>query len=94
MRSCSDIRTISFQIRENPKSRYAHMADVDNVRGSVHGVPAVMGNYFGKSIGVIDLALDFHDGHWQVDRAASHAQVRSVKNADGSYVAVDPEIAP
>ncbi len=82
-----------FPNPENSKSRYAHMQDVDNVRGSVHGVPAVMGNYFGKSIGVIDLALDFHAGHWQVDRAASHAQVRSVKNADGSYAAIDPDIA-
>jgi 2',3'-cyclic-nucleotide 2'-phosphodiesterase/3'-nucleotidase len=86
----------SHDIFPNPddaKSRYAHMADVDNVRGSIHGVPAVMGNYFGKSIGVIDLAVVRRDGHWLVDGAASHAQVRSVKNADGSYVAVDPDIA-
>jgi 2',3'-cyclic-nucleotide 2'-phosphodiesterase / 3'-nucleotidase len=76
----------------NPKSRFAHIPEVDNVRGSVHGVPAVMGNYFGKSIGLIDLVLVQHDGPWQVDRAATHAEVRSVKNADGSYVAVDAEI--
>jgi 2',3'-cyclic-nucleotide 2'-phosphodiesterase / 3'-nucleotidase len=76
----------------NPKSRFAHIPEVDNVRGSVHGVPAVMGNYFGKSIGLIDLVLVQHDGRWQVDRAATHAEVRSVKNADGSYVAVDAEI--
>jgi 2',3'-cyclic-nucleotide 2'-phosphodiesterase / 3'-nucleotidase len=82
-----------FPNPENAKSRYAHMPEVDNARGSIHGVPAVMGNYFGKSIGVIDLAMDFHAGHWQVDRAASRAQVRSVKNADGGYVAVDAEIA-
>ncbi|MDR3387077.1 MAG: bifunctional 2',3'-cyclic-nucleotide 2'-phosphodiesterase/3'-nucleotidase [Rudaea sp.] len=76
----------------DPKSHYAHIADVDKVRGSVHGVPAVMGNYFGKSIGLIDLVLVHDDGRWQVDRAATHAEVRSVKNADGSHVAADAEI--
>ena len=51
-----------------------------------------MGNYFGKSIGLIDLALVRVQGRWQVDRAATHAEVRSVKNADGSYVAADAQI--
>jgi 2',3'-cyclic-nucleotide 2'-phosphodiesterase/3'-nucleotidase len=70
------------------------MPEVDNEHGFVRGVPAVMGNFYGSNIGVIELALDFRDGRWQVDRAASHAEVRSVKNADGSYVDVDPDIAP
>jgi 2',3'-cyclic-nucleotide 2'-phosphodiesterase/3'-nucleotidase len=78
----------------DPKSRYAHMPEVDNEHGFVRGVPAVMGNFYGSNIGVIELALDFKDGRWQVDRAASHAEVRSVKNADGTYVDVDPDIAP
>jgi 2',3'-cyclic-nucleotide 2'-phosphodiesterase/3'-nucleotidase len=87
----------SHAIFPNPsdtKSRYAHMSEVDNEHGFVRGVPAVMGNFYGSNIGVIELALDFKDGRWQVDRAASHAEVRSVKNADGSYVDVDPDIAP
>ena len=87
----------SHQIFPNPadpKSRYAHLPEVDNERGFVRGVPAVMGNFYGKNIGVIDLALVYQDGRWQVDRAASHAEVRSVKNADGSYIAVDPAIEP
>jgi 2',3'-cyclic-nucleotide 2'-phosphodiesterase/3'-nucleotidase len=77
----------------DPKSRFAHVAEVDNARGSVRGVPAVMGNYFGKDLGLIDLALVYRDGRWQVDRTATHAQVRPVKNADGSYVAADPALA-
>jgi 2',3'-cyclic-nucleotide 2'-phosphodiesterase/3'-nucleotidase len=87
----------SHAIFPNPsdtKSRSAHMPEVDNEHGFVRGVPAVMGNFYGSNIGVIELALDFRDGRWQVDRAASHAEVRSVKNADGSYVDVDPDIAP
>jgi 2',3'-cyclic-nucleotide 2'-phosphodiesterase/3'-nucleotidase len=78
----------------DPKSRYAHLSEVDNEHGFVRGVPAVMGNFYGSNIGVIELALDFKDGRWQVDRTASHAEVRSVRNADGSYVDVDTDIAP
>lgn len=77
----------------NSKSHYSHMHDVDNVRGFVHGVPAVMGDFYGKALGVIDLALAWHDGHWHVDRSATHSQVRSIRNADGTYVAPDLEIA-
>ena len=76
----------------NPKSRYAHMTEVDNARGFVRGVPAVMGNYFGKSLGVIDLALVWENGRWQIDRTASKSEVRSVKGADGDYAAVDEHI--
>jgi 2',3'-cyclic-nucleotide 2'-phosphodiesterase/3'-nucleotidase len=85
----------SHDIFPNPndaQSRFAHIPDVDNVRGSVHGVPAVMGDYYGKGMGLIDLALIYRDGRWQVDRAATHSQVRLVRNPDGSHVAADSEI--
>jgi len=87
----------SHQIFPSPadaKARYAQLPEVDNARGFVRGVPAVMGNYYGKNIGLIDLALIYKDGRWQVDRAASHGEVRSVKNADGSHVEADAAIAP
>ncbi|HEY8010707.1 MAG TPA: bifunctional 2',3'-cyclic-nucleotide 2'-phosphodiesterase/3'-nucleotidase, partial [Rudaea sp.] len=87
----------SHQIFPSPgdaKARYAHLPEVDNERGFIRGVPAVMGNYYGKNIGLIDLSLVYQDGRWQIDRAATHAEVRSVKNADGSYVDVDAAIAP
>ncbi|MFT3792054.1 MAG: bifunctional 2',3'-cyclic-nucleotide 2'-phosphodiesterase/3'-nucleotidase [Rudaea sp.] len=76
----------------NPKSHYANMPEVDNARGFVRGVPAVMGNYFGKSLGLVELALVFRDGRWQVDRAASRSEVRSVKGADG-FADADERIA-
>ena len=82
-----------FPDPKNSKSHYAHMRDVDNVRGFVHGVPTVMGDFYGKALGVIDLALAWHDGHWQVDRSATHSQVRLIRNADASYVAPDQKIA-
>jgi len=83
----------AFPDPDNPKSRYANLPDVDNRRGFVHGKPAVMGNYWGKSLGVIDLALVRRDGRWQIDPAATHSEVRDVKRPDGSFVAPDPEIA-
>jgi len=77
----------------NPKSRFANLADVDNERGSVNGVPAVMGDYHGKGIGVVELALTMHGGHWSVDRAASRAEVRLVKH-DNAYAESDAAIPP
>lgn len=77
----------------DPKARYAHTPEVDNERGTVRGVPAVMANFYGKNLGVIDLAVVFHDGHWQVDRAASKSEVRSVKAGDG-FVAPEAAIEP
>jgi len=77
----------------NPKSRYATLPDVDNQRGLVHGKPAVMGNYWGKSLGVIELALVRHDGKWQVDASKTHSEVRDVKKADGTFVEPANDIA-
>ena len=83
-----------FPNPSDPKSRYAHLPEVDNERGFVRGVPAVMGNFYGSNIGVIELSLNFTDGRWQVDRNTTHAEVRSVRNADRSYVDPDPDMAP
>ncbi len=76
----------------NPKSRFASMPDVDNARGFIHGKPAVMGNFWGKSLGVIELALVRRDGHWQIDPVATHSEVRNIKRVDGSVVAGDPAV--
>jgi len=77
----------------NAKSRFANLPGIDNQRGFVHGKPAVMGNYWGKSLGVIDLALVRKDGRWQIDTQATHSEVRDVKRSDGGVVAADAQIA-
>lgn len=82
-----------FPDPHNPKSHYAHMHDVDNVRGYVNGVPAVMGDFFGKAIGVIDLHLRYADGHWQVDKDTTHSEVRLVEPRGGTPVKPDMQIA-
>lgn len=77
----------------NAKSRFANMPEVDNQRGFVHGKPAVMGSFWGKGLGVIELSLVRKDGRWQIDPAATHSEVRSIKKADGGFVEPDAEIA-
>lgn len=83
----------SFPDPGNAKSRYASMPGVDNERGLVHGKPAVMGDFWGKSLGVIDLALVRRGGQWHVDAAASHSEVRDIRKPDGSFVEADARIA-
>jgi 2',3'-cyclic-nucleotide 2'-phosphodiesterase/3'-nucleotidase len=66
---------------------------VDKVRGTVHGVPSVMAAMWGRSLGVIALALQ-HDGKgWQVDRAATQVEVRTTRLPDKTLVAADPAFA-
>ncbi len=84
----------AFPDPDNAQSRFAKMPGVDNVRGFVHGKPAVMANFFGKSLGVLDLALVRTNGRWTIDAARSQAQVRNVRGKDGTSVEADPRIAP
>ncbi|MBZ0222589.1 MAG: bifunctional 2',3'-cyclic-nucleotide 2'-phosphodiesterase/3'-nucleotidase [Dokdonella sp.] len=75
------------------KRRFAGIPGVDDERGFIHGKPAVMGNFWGKSLGVIELALVHEDGHWKIDPDTTKVEVRDIKQADGSFVAADAEIA-
>ncbi|MGB0134289.1 bifunctional 2',3'-cyclic-nucleotide 2'-phosphodiesterase/3'-nucleotidase, partial [Dokdonella sp.] len=76
----------------NKDSRFSQLPEVDNVRGFIHGKPAVMGNLWGKSLGVIELALDWRDGHWRIDPERTHSEVRNIRDATGKTVASDPDI--
>jgi 2',3'-cyclic-nucleotide 2'-phosphodiesterase/3'-nucleotidase len=70
-----------------------NLPGVDKVRGTVHGVPTVMANHWGKHLGVIALALR-HDGQkWVVDRARTTVEARSTQQADKSFIEPDSEIA-
>jgi 2',3'-cyclic-nucleotide 2'-phosphodiesterase/3'-nucleotidase len=86
----------SHQIFPNATSTLAqfNLAGVDKATGYVNGVPAAMGNYWGKNLGVIKLALVYGPNGWYVDRANSKMESRSTKNVDGTYVAADATIAP
>jgi 2',3'-cyclic-nucleotide 2'-phosphodiesterase/3'-nucleotidase len=79
---------------EFPGPRYAGMKDVDAKRGIVRGVPAVMGGFFGKDLGVIQMTLHREDGRWVVQKDKSHSQVRPICPKKNECVAPDPAIAP
>jgi 2',3'-cyclic-nucleotide 2'-phosphodiesterase/3'-nucleotidase len=84
---------------EFPGPRYAGMPNVDAQRGFVRTVPAVMGGFFGKDLGVIQLVLDRKNGRWVVDYNETHSEVRPIcaKPVDKQppvCVPADPAIEP
>ena len=84
---------------EFPGPRYAGMPNVDAKRGFVRTVPAVMGGFFGKDLGVIQMVLERKGGRWVVDYNETHSEVRPIcsKPVDKrppTCVPADPSIAP
>jgi 2',3'-cyclic-nucleotide 2'-phosphodiesterase/3'-nucleotidase len=77
-----------------PGPRFKDMPGVDDVRGLVHGVPAVMGGFFGKDLGLVHLDLRYRDGHWVSDPGAAHSEVLPICPRKDDCVAPDPAIAP
>lgn len=75
-----------------------NLPGVDHKAGTVNGVPAVMASSWGKSLGVVQLALQWDGSKWTVNKSASKSELRNIqsKNAAGAnvYVDVDPAVAP
>lgn len=76
-----------------PGPRFAHMQAVDDVTGHVHGVPAVMGGFFGSDLGMIHLKLHYRDGHWVSDAAAARSEVEPTCPHKNDCVPADMHIA-
>lgn len=94
-----DAMLLGHSHTEFPGPHYAGMKDVDARRGFVRNVPAVMGGFFGKDLGVIQLVLDRQGGRWVVDLDNTHSEVRPICHKDGNNktetcVPADPAIAP
>jgi 2',3'-cyclic-nucleotide 2'-phosphodiesterase/3'-nucleotidase len=89
-----DVLLLGHSHTEFPGPRYAGMKDVDARLGFVRNVPAVMGGFFGKDLGVIQLVLNRQNGRWVVDLDNTHSEVRPICKEKGQCVPVDPEIAP
>jgi 2',3'-cyclic-nucleotide 2'-phosphodiesterase/3'-nucleotidase len=84
----------AHQLFPNPASTVAqfNLPEVDKVRGTVFGVPAVMASLWGKNLGVIRFELR-HDGKaWHIERDKTVVETRSTQQADKSYVAADPAV--
>ncbi|KLD65021.1 bifunctional 2',3'-cyclic-nucleotide 2'-phosphodiesterase/3'-nucleotidase [Dyella japonica] len=89
-----DVLLMGHSHTEFPGPHYKGMKDVDAERGFVRGKPAVMGGFFGKDLGVIDLALQRKDGHWVIDDSQTHSEVRPICPKKNECVPADPAIAP
>lgn len=68
---------------------------VDKVKGTFHGVPAVMPSFWGKAIGVINYQLVVKNGKWTIDSSKTAVSLRkTLTDATAkTYVAADPAIA-
>ena len=84
------------QVFPNANSSVAafNIAGVDKTAGTVSGVPAVMANFWGKNLGVVNLKLAYTAAGWAVDKTATTTATMSTQNADKTYVAADATIAP
>lgn len=63
-----------------------NLPNVDKAKGLVHGVPTVMANFWGKTLGVIQMSLVAKDGKWAVDKTKTVVEARSIQNADKSFI--------
>lgn len=89
-----DVLLLGHSHTEFPGPRFAGLPQVDAQRGFVRGKPAVMGGFFGKDLGVIELALDYHDGRWHIDTTRTRSEVRPICKTKDDCVPADPAIAP
>ena len=68
-------------------SRYDDIEGVDNEKGTVNGVPAVMAGSWGRHLGEIKLDLSYDDGEWEVFGSAS--KVHDARNEAPKQSIVD-----
>jgi 2',3'-cyclic-nucleotide 2'-phosphodiesterase/3'-nucleotidase len=87
-----DVLLMGHEHTEFPGPRFEHMQDVDDEHGFVRGVPAVMGGFFGKDLGVIRLALVRQQGHWTIDKTKTFSQVQPI--CPPMLVAGKPTVSP
>lgn len=69
-----------------------NLPGVDKVKGTVHGVPTVMANLWGKHLGVIQLHLRQDGQRWVVDKEQTIVEARGIQQADKSFVQADAKV--
>ncbi|WP_392566229.1 bifunctional 2',3'-cyclic-nucleotide 2'-phosphodiesterase/3'-nucleotidase [Utexia brackfieldae] len=72
-----------------PGPSFAHLTGIDNQKGHVNGIPAVMPGQWGDHLGMIDLTLTKTDQGWQV--IDSVAQTRAIFDTVNSRALVDAD---
>ena len=88
-----DALLLGHQHQIFPGPRYKGLPGVDDVRGTVHGVPAVMGGFFGRDLGLVHLELVRRHGRWVSQATAAHSSVWPICR-DTRCVPPDPRIRP
>ena len=71
-----------------PSSTYDDFAGVDAATGTIHGVPATMGGFWGSHLGVIDLMLELDGNEWRVVNTSTEVRPISKRNEDRSTSAL------
>lgn len=68
---------------------------VDEINGFINGVPTVMGQSWGRRLGIVQMTLAYQSGKWVVQKDKTKVESRGFKYTDGTtIVAADPSIAP
>jgi 2',3'-cyclic-nucleotide 2'-phosphodiesterase/3'-nucleotidase len=68
---------------------------VDEVNGIVNGIPTVMGQSWGRRLGIIKMTMVYTNGAWAVDKTKTTVESRGFKYKDGTTIIdADPTIAP
>ncbi|HEY4081954.1 MAG TPA: bifunctional 2',3'-cyclic-nucleotide 2'-phosphodiesterase/3'-nucleotidase [Burkholderiaceae bacterium] len=88
-----DALLLGHQHEVFPGSFFDGYPDVDLMKGTIHGVPAVMPGHWGSHLGLIDLQLNNDSGAWKV--AASQVAARPIFDATrrAPLVEADPRLA-
>jgi 2',3'-cyclic-nucleotide 2'-phosphodiesterase/3'-nucleotidase len=85
-----DVLLLGHSHTQFPGPRYVGMQNVDATRGFVRTKPAVMGGFFGKDLGVIQLVLERQHGRWMIDYKETHSEVRPICSKPRGPHAADP----
>jgi 2',3'-cyclic-nucleotide 2'-phosphodiesterase / 3'-nucleotidase len=75
-----------------PGPDYAGRANIDALRGTLNGVPAVMPGFWGSHLGVVDLSLVRREEGWKVEDF--RVEARPIYRREGSRVVSLAEPAP
>lgn len=75
-----------------PGKGFDNIPGVDNQKGTINGVAAVMPGRWGSHVGVIDLELKEQDGKWQVVKGQTEARPIFDKTAQKPLTEADAEI--
>ncbi|MFN2201143.1 MAG: bifunctional 2',3'-cyclic-nucleotide 2'-phosphodiesterase/3'-nucleotidase [Caldilineaceae bacterium] len=76
-----------------PGPDFEDLPEVDNAKGTLKGVPAVMPGYWGNHVGIVDLKLQQVDGEWQV--VDSQSEARPIfERVDGNVVSLAETYEP